>query len=182
MSEGMFVFEAETRKAKLVIQKTGGEPIVPKGFEDIQYISDEGVKAKWYQAVLDEHDKSEANGTFEWIPDETLDRLRKQGVPTLRHVWVFKLKRDDQGNYTVYKARGCVDGSRQKQGLDYNETFAPTCREDTFKTLLALAVAKDWGLTQLDVGSAFTNAFLEENVYMWCPKGIKGRQIVSVRG
>ena len=79
----------------------------------------------------------------------------KRGVPILRHVWVFKLKRDDRGNYTVYKARGCVDGSQQKHGIDYNETFAPTCREDTFKTLMALAVAKGWELNQLDVGSAF---------------------------
>ena len=27
----------------------------------------------------------------------------------------------------------------------------------------------------MDVGSAFTNATLEEEVYMWCPRGIQGK-------
>ena len=55
-------------------------------------------------------------------PDETLTELKRQGGSILRHVWVFKIKRDDEGHYTVYKARGCVDGSQQKHGFGYNET------------------------------------------------------------
>ena len=57
-------------------------------------------------------------------------------MPILRHTWVFKLKRDDNGAYTIFKARGCVDGSQQKHGIDYAETFAPTAREDTFKLFM----------------------------------------------
>ena len=90
-----------------------------------------------------EHAKSEANGTFQWIPDDQLEGLRKRGISILRHVWVFKMKRDDNGHYSIYKARGCVDGSQQKQGFDYNETFAPTCREASFKALMSLSVAMD---------------------------------------
>ena len=110
------------------------------------------------------HQKSEDNCTFEWISDEKLEELRKPKIPILRHVWVFKLKRADDEKYTVYKARGCVDGSIQQKGIGYNETFAPTCREDTLKILLSLAVKRKWQLKQMDVGSVFTNATLEEEV------------------
>ena len=128
-SEASIAFDANTRKAVFIVDNKEEEPEIPKGFKDIQFISNAGVREKWYQAVLDEHNKSEANGTFQWIPDG----LRKEGVAILRHVWVFKMKRDDKGHYTVYKARDCVDGSQQKHGFDYNETFAPTCREASFK-------------------------------------------------
>ena len=84
-------------------------------------------------------------------------------------------KRDDDGKYTVYKARGCVGGSMQQKGVDYNETFAPTCREDTLKILLSLAVKCGWQLKQMDVGSAFTNATLEEEVFVWRQRGIQGK-------
>ena len=108
-----------------------------------------------------------------------MEVLKKMKVPILRHVWVFKLKRDESGVYSIYKARGCVDGSGQKLGVDYNETFAPTCREDTLKVLISLAVANKWKMNQMDVTSAFTNASLDEDVYMYCPRGIKGKTRVA---
>ena len=45
----------------------------------------------------------------------------------------------------------------------------------SFKALMSLSVAMHWDVTQLDVGSAFTNTSLEEDVYMRmmrCPQGI----------
>ena len=168
-------FREDTGQAVLTVDNGTEEPVVPKGYHDIQYINDKGVREKWYEAVRAEHQKSEDNCTFEWMSDKKLEELRKAKIPILRHVWVFKLKRDDDGKYTVYKARGCVDGSMQQKGIDYNETFAPTCREDTLKILLSLSVKCKWQLKQMDVGSAFTNATLDEEVYMWCPRGIQGK-------
>jgi hypothetical protein len=150
-------------------------PVVPKGFYDIQYISDQGVREKWYKSVRNEHQKSEDNCNFEWISDKRLEELRKAKIPILRHVWVFKLKRDNNGKYTVYKARGCVDGSMHQKCIAYNEAFAPTCGEDIPKVLLSLAVKCKWQLKQMDVGSAFTNASLDEEVYMHFQRGIYGK-------
>ena len=174
-TDAMLAFNPNNRKAVFLVEKQKEEPRIPKGYKNIQFISDSGVRAKWYQAILEEHAKSEANGTFEWIPDEKQTELKRQGVPIPRHVWVFKIKRDAEGHYIVYKARGYVDGSQQKHGFDYNETFALTCREASFKALVLLSVAMDWDVTQLDVENAFTNASLEEDVYMRCPQGIHGK-------
>jgi hypothetical protein len=46
------VFREDTGKAVLTVDN-GIEkvPVVPKGFHDIQYISDQGVREKWYEAV-----------------------------------------------------------------------------------------------------------------------------------
>jgi len=144
------VFREDTGKAVLAVDNEISEPVVPQGFHDIQYINDLGVREKWYEAFRREHQRSEDNCTFEWISDEKLDELRKAKIPILRHVWVFKLKRDDDGKHSVYKARGCVDGSMQHQGIDYNETFAPTCREDTLKLLLAFNISEMWLEPQTD--------------------------------
>ena len=123
-----------------------GQPYVPKGFHEISKIEDTTIQEAWLKAAAEEHAKSEANGCFEWISDEKVAELRAAGVPILRHTWVFKLKRDDNGEYTIFKARGCVDGSQQKHGIDYAETFAPTAREDTFKLFMALAALMYWDL------------------------------------
>ena len=77
------------------------EPESPKDVHDIQYISDQGVKEKWYEAVRAEYQKSEDNCTFEWISDKKLEELRNAKISILRHVWVFKRKRDDAGKYAV---------------------------------------------------------------------------------
>ena len=68
-----------------------------------------------------------------------------------------------------------MDGSRQKHGIDYNETFAPTARMDTAKLFLSIAALMDFYLKQMDVTSAFTNAKLKEDVYMYAPRGGYGK-------
>ena len=42
--------------------------------------------------------------------------------------WVYKLKRKPDGSVDRYKARLVAKGYAQEKGIDFEETFAPTCR------------------------------------------------------
>jgi hypothetical protein len=42
--------------------------------------------------------------------------------------WVFKLKKDPDGNVVKYKARLVVKGYAQRQGVDFDEVYAPVAR------------------------------------------------------
>ncbi|WVZ89306.1 hypothetical protein U9M48_035728 [Paspalum notatum var. saurae] len=63
------------------------------------------------------------------------------------------------------KARLVAQGFCQKEGIDYEETFAPVARLEATRILLAFAALKGFKLFQMDVKSAFLNGFIEEEVY-----------------
>ncbi|WVZ93676.1 hypothetical protein U9M48_039640, partial [Paspalum notatum var. saurae] len=64
-------------------------------------------------------------------------------------------------------------GFRQKEGIDYEETFAPVARLEAIRILLAFAASKGFKLQQMDVKSAFLNGFIEEEVYVRQPPGFE---------
>ncbi|KAL2887334.1 hypothetical protein HOO65_050455 [Ceratocystis lukuohia] len=51
--------------------------------------------------------------------------------------WVFKVKLDGK-----YKARLVARGDKQKEGIDYNKTFASTAHTDSWRILMACAVPR----------------------------------------
>jgi hypothetical protein len=71
------------------------------------------------------------------------------------------------------KSRLVAQDFGQKEGVDYEETFAPIARLEAIRTLLAFFVAKGFKLFQMDVKSAFLNGFLEEEVYVKQPPGFE---------
>ena len=58
--------------------------------------------------------------------------------------WVFKIKRDSNGNIAKYKARLVAKGYLQQYGLDYAETFSPIVKLATVRIVLALAMQFGW--------------------------------------
>ncbi|WVZ76264.1 hypothetical protein U9M48_024252 [Paspalum notatum var. saurae] len=64
------------------------------------------------------------------------------------------------------KARLVAQGFCQKEGIDYEETFAPVARLEAIRILLAFAASKGFKLQQMDVKSAFLNGFIEEELYV----------------
>ncbi|WVZ52209.1 hypothetical protein U9M48_003291 [Paspalum notatum var. saurae] len=71
------------------------------------------------------------------------------------------------------KVRLVAQGFYQKEGIDYEETFAPVARLEAIRILLAFAASKGFKLQQMDVKSAFLNGFIEEEVYVRQPPGLK---------
>lgn len=56
--------------------------------------------------------------------------------------WVFRIKRNSDGLVDCYKARLVAKGFNQQGGFDYFETFSPTIKPITIRTILTLAVTK----------------------------------------
>jgi hypothetical protein len=69
------------------------------------------------------------------------------------------------------KSRLVAQGFSQKEGIDYEETFAPVARLEAIRILLSFSEAKGFKLHQMDVKSAFLNGVLEEEVYVRQPTG-----------
>lgn len=88
------------------------------------------------QAVNEEIDAILKNNTWELT---TLPK-RKQ---LLNNKWIFKIKRDNNGNIERYKARLVIKGCAQRQGYDYEETYAPVARLTTLRILLSIIVEEN---------------------------------------
>ena len=113
----------------------------------------------WREAMLDEMTSIEANNTWELVDPPM--RQRPIGLK-----WVFKTKRDATGIIIKHKARLVAKGYVQRQGVDFDEVFAPVARLETVRLLLALAASEGWPVHHMDVKSAFLNGELRENVYV----------------
>ncbi|GJY85570.1 ribonuclease H-like domain-containing protein [Tanacetum coccineum] len=75
------------------------------------------------------------------------------------------------GSLNRYKARLVANGSSQQQGIDCNEIFSPVVKPATIRTVLSLAVSRQWPIHQLDVKNEFLHGHLKETVYMHQPPG-----------
>ncbi|GJU23853.1 zinc finger, CCHC-type containing protein [Tanacetum coccineum] len=85
--------------------------------------------------------------------------------------WIFKRKMNVDGIIDKFKARLVIQGFRQKEGIDYFDTYAQVTRITTIILLLALAAIHNIVIHQMDVKTAFLNGDLDEEVYMKQPEG-----------
>ena len=123
----------------------------------------------WQQAMDDEIASLAANDT--WTLEEA-----PPGVRAIPVKWVFKTKRNVDGNVERYKARLVAKGFRQLEGVDFTEVFAPVSKHATLRALLARVAHHDMELHQMDIKTAFLNGQLEEEVYVEQPPGYAGER------
>ena len=75
---------------------------------------------KWIEAMKIEVSDLLARNTWKRVyRDEILRDENGRKYPVLKLIWVFKLKRLPDGSPDRYKARFCVRGDMQKEGIDF---------------------------------------------------------------
>ena len=95
---------------------------------------------KWKNAIQEHLDGLAKLKTF--AVKQVHERART--IPTK---WVFDVKVDDQGIVTRWKARLVAQGFRQREHIDFKETFAPAIRSEQIRLMLAVA-AKHFGTSK----------------------------------
>ena len=75
------------------------------------------------------------------------------------------------GSIDKYKARLVIKGYKQKEGLDYFDTYSLVTRISSIRMLIAIATIHNLEIHQMDVKTAFLNGDLDEEIYMEQPEG-----------
>ena len=127
-----------------------------------------GDEAEGYgEAMTQEISDLEGQGTWTVIPRSSLP----PGKNVLPGIWAFQKKRFPDGRVRKLKARFCVRGDRQVEGIDFFETYAPVVPWSTVRLLLVMAITFNLSTVQVDFSNAFAQATLEEEVYISLPQG-----------
>ncbi|GAU38708.1 hypothetical protein TSUD_396360 [Trifolium subterraneum] len=127
--------------------------------------------SKWKEAMKEELRSIENNNT--WSLTE-LPPMKK----AIAVKWVYKVKMSPQGEITRHKARLVAKGFLQREGIDYEEVYAPVARIETIRLVVAMANSNNWSIHQMDVKCAFLkNGPLSEEVFVKQPPGfeVKGQ-------
>ncbi|MGO8264386.1 reverse transcriptase domain-containing protein, partial [Rhizobium ruizarguesonis] len=74
------------------------------------------------------------------------------GCKALGNKWIMTRKPGGK-----YKSRLVVQGFRQKEGLDYFDTYSPVTRITSIRLMIAIVALRDLEIHQMDVKTAFLN-------------------------
>lgn len=119
----------------------------------------------WTEAAGDEMISLKKNGT--WVLVD-----RPKGQKTIGCKWVFKRKAGITGvKPPRYKGRLVAKGYSQKEGIDFQEIFAPVVKHVSIRYILSAVAHFDMELHQMDVKTAFLHGLLDETIYMDQPEG-----------
>ena len=116
----------------------------------------------WKEAINSEVESILQNHTWELV-------YLPPGSKPIGCKWIFKRKLKADGSVDKYKAR--LVGYRQKEGLDYFDTYSPVSRITSIRMLIAIASLNNMEIHQMDVKTAFLNGELDEEIYMEQPEG-----------
>jgi hypothetical protein len=118
----------------------------------------------WRRAMEEEYATLLANHICDLV-------LCPPGTNVVTGKWLFHHKLTSDGSLDRYKARWVLWGFNQRPGMNYDETFSPVVKFSTVRTVLFIALSRDWTIHQLDVKNAFLHGTLTETVYCSQPTG-----------
>nr|GEU93312.1 hypothetical protein [Tanacetum cinerariifolium] len=100
---------------------------------------------------------------------ELVDRPLCKNVINMK--WLCKNKHDEENTVIRNKSRLVAKGYAQKEGIDFEESFAPVARLEAVRLFIAYAAHKSFTVYQMDIKTAFLYGPLKEEVYVNQPDG-----------
>ena len=113
----------------------------------------------WKEVMQEEYNSIIKNNLWEVVS-------RPAGKSIVSSKWIFKLKHAVDGSIEKYKARFVARGFSQKEGIDYDETFAPVAKYTSIRTIISLVFIFGWKMYQMDVKTAFLNGNIDQEVFI----------------
>nr|GFD22576.1 calcineurin B-like protein 4 [Tanacetum cinerariifolium] len=128
--------EVEPRKSKRTrTEKSFGPDFVSFMVEIKPMSNREAVTSpeghQWKESIKSEIDYIFQNHTWELVD-------LHPGCKPLGYKWIFKKKIKADGTIDKYKARLVIKGFRQREGLDYFDTYSPVTRITSIRMILAM--------------------------------------------
>nr|GFA60747.1 integrase, catalytic region, zinc finger, CCHC-type, peptidase aspartic, catalytic [Tanacetum cinerariifolium] len=80
--------------------------------------------------------------------------------------WLWKNQRDEENTVIQNKSRLVAKGYAQKEGVNFEESFAPVARLEAVRLFIAYAAHKSFTIYQMDVKTTFLYGPLKEEVYV----------------
>jgi Reverse transcriptase (RNA-dependent DNA polymerase) len=117
---------------------------------------------KWTKAMDEEIKSMYDNKVWDIVP-------LPECVKPIGCKWIFKTKKDSEGNVKRYKIRLVAKRFTQKDGINFTETFSPVSTKDSFRIIMAFVAHFDLELHQMDVKTTFLNEDVDECIYMSQP-------------
>ena len=121
-------------------------------------------RPKWLDAINEEFKTIIDSKT--WTDDEKTSppvhgqRILPTGI-------ILRVKRDEMGNISRFKARLVVRGNFQNEFEDYAELYAPVASIELVRLIITIAIRSGLVINQLDVKGAFLHALLPESDCIW---------------
>jgi hypothetical protein len=126
---------------------------------------------QWQKAMDEEMASLEENETFDVVdlPPNT---------EAVGGRWVYTIK--DGGSVPLFKARYVAKGFSQVEGRDYFDTFAPTPKMTSVRSVMQIAAQEDLLVHQMDVKTAYLNAPIDCTIFVAQPEGYRNESTTLV--
>jgi hypothetical protein len=123
-------------------------------------------KKEWKNAMVEEYQYIVKNDVWDVVS-------RPKEKTMISSKWIYKTKHSVDGSIKKHKVRFMARGFSQKEGIDYEQTFAPVARYTSIRAILAITAMMKWKVHQMDVRTTFLNGVIEEEVYVEQPQGFE---------
>jgi hypothetical protein len=155
--------DAPLRNKRQRIEKSFGNDFIVYLVDDLPKTLSEtyaSLDARYCkEAIQNEMNSILTNGTWE-ICDCPV------GCKSVECKWIFKKKLKPDSTIDKYKARLVYNGSTQKEGENFFDSYSLVTRLTTTCVLVELAASHGLLIHQMDVKTTFLNGELDEEIYM----------------